>query len=162
MASAIPCSQSFSDVSHILKKGDACCAEHALRTMANTLIITKTPRRAQQAQLQYRSHLGPPRHDPSAAQREQALKVFVTWAEMSTLSLCLKLPRTNAGRAIRISNETWVIVGSVAEPTITKFHLSWVGWCGCRAGPCPPCPDRLQTSFTLHDSPTVLEKSRNS
>ena len=26
---------------------------------------------------------------------------------------------------IRISNETWVIVGSVAEPTITKFHLSW-------------------------------------
>ena len=26
---------------------------------------------------------------------------------------------------IRISNENWVIVGSVAEPTITKFHLSW-------------------------------------
>ena len=26
---------------------------------------------------------------------------------------------------IRIPNETWVIVGSVAEPTITKFHLSW-------------------------------------
>ena len=25
---------------------------------------------------------------------------------------------------IRISNETWVIVGSVTEPTITKFHLS--------------------------------------
>ena len=26
---------------------------------------------------------------------------------------------------IRIPNETWVIVGSVAEPTITKFHLRW-------------------------------------
>ena len=25
---------------------------------------------------------------------------------------------------IRISNETWVIVGSVAEPTITNFHLT--------------------------------------
>ena len=25
---------------------------------------------------------------------------------------------------IRISNETWVIVGSVAKPTITNFHLS--------------------------------------
>ena len=24
-----------------------------------------------------------------------------------------------------IPNETWVIVGSVAEPTITNFHLSW-------------------------------------
>ena len=26
---------------------------------------------------------------------------------------------------IRISNETWVIVGIVAEPTITKFHFTW-------------------------------------
>ena len=25
----------------------------------------------------------------------------------------------------RIPNETWVIVGSVAEPTITNFHLTW-------------------------------------
>ena len=25
---------------------------------------------------------------------------------------------------IRVSNETWVIVGSVAEPTITNFHFT--------------------------------------
>ena len=28
------------------------------------------------------------------------------------------------GSKIRISNESWVIVGSVAEPTITNFHLT--------------------------------------
>ena len=62
------------------------------------------------------------------------IKAFTAVHKGDTMPICvIRVPQAHslfqflqkAGPQIRIPNESWVIGGSVAEPTITKLHLSW-------------------------------------